>query len=172
MNHLKDSKTLGFPELPGQFSQPLVLSYYFFTLIFVLHSAFILKKFNLIYLLLLALHLHCCTWRFCSYGEWWLQFVMVCGLPRGFFCCTAQILKPRLQQLWLWSLERRLNSCGSQALVAPQHVESSWTRNRTLCPCIGRWVLIHCATKEVMLTLLLSLTAVFLYCLFATLSPP
>ena len=28
-------------------------------------------------------------------------------------------------------------------LVAPQHVESSQTRNRTHVPCIGRWILTH-----------------------------
>ena len=34
-------------------------------------------------------------------------------------------------------------------LVAPQHVGSSWTRARTCVPCIGRWILDHCATREV-----------------------
>ena len=34
-------------------------------------------------------------------------------------------------------------------LVAPQHVESSWTRDRTCVPCIGRRILIHCTTREV-----------------------
>ena len=34
-------------------------------------------------------------------------------------------------------------------LVAPQHVESSWTRERTRVLCIGRRFLIHCATWEV-----------------------
>ena len=34
-------------------------------------------------------------------------------------------------------------------LVAPQHVESSRTRARTRVPCIGRWILNHCATREV-----------------------
>ena len=34
-------------------------------------------------------------------------------------------------------------------LVAPQHVESSWTRDRTCVPCIGRQILIHCTTREV-----------------------
>ena len=32
--------------------------------------------------------------------------------------------------------------------VAPQHVES-WTRDQTHVPCIGTWILIHCATREV-----------------------
>ena len=33
--------------------------------------------------------------------------------------------------------------------VAPWHVESSWTRDWTRVPCIGRQILIHCATREV-----------------------
>ena len=34
-------------------------------------------------------------------------------------------------------------------LVAPQHVESSWTRYGTCVPCIGRQIFIHCTTREV-----------------------
>ena len=34
-------------------------------------------------------------------------------------------------------------------LVAPWHVGSSWTRAGTRVPCIGRWILNHCATREV-----------------------
>ena len=34
-------------------------------------------------------------------------------------------------------------------LVAPRHVGSSRTRARTRVPCIGRWILNHCATREV-----------------------
>ena len=53
-------------------------------------------------------------------------------------------------------------SCGSQALeyagfsscgagsVVTQHVESSQTRGRTRVPGIGRHILIHCATREVL----------------------
>ena len=35
------------------------------------------------------------------------------------------------------------------SLVAPQHVESSWTRARTHVPCIGRRILNPCTTREV-----------------------
>ena len=34
-------------------------------------------------------------------------------------------------------------------LVAPWHVGSSQTRDGTCVPCIGRRILIHCATREV-----------------------
>ena len=55
---------------------------------------------------------------------------------------------------------RWLSSCSSRALgcelsglwhmgsVAPQHMEYSGTRDWICAPCIGRWILIHCATKE------------------------
>ena len=36
-------------------------------------------------------------------------------------------------------------------IVALRHRESSWTRNQTHVPCVGRWVLIHSATREVLL---------------------
>ena len=35
------------------------------------------------------------------------------------------------------------------ALAVPRHVESSWTRDRTCVPCIGRWILNHWITREV-----------------------
>ena len=34
--------------------------------------------------------------------------------------------------------------------VAWWYAESSWTRDRTHVPCIGRWVLIHCTTREIL----------------------
>ena len=55
------------------------------------------------------------------------------------------------------ALERRLSSCGDMGLVAPRHVGSSWTRDRTHVPCIGRQILNHCATREVLLLLYMNL---------------
>ena len=52
--------------------------------------------------------------------------------------------------------EHRLSSCGT-GLVFPWHVSSSWTRDRTCVPCIGRQVLIHCTTREVLSIFLLGL---------------
>ena len=34
-------------------------------------------------------------------------------------------------------------------LLTPFHVGSSWTRDRTHVPCIGRWILNHWTTREV-----------------------
>ena len=42
------------------------------------------------------------------------------------------------QQLWHTGLD------------VPQHVESSQTSDRSCVPCIGRWILIHCATRELL----------------------
>ena len=42
-----------------------------------------------------------------------------------------------------------LSPGGSWALVAPWHVESSWTRDQTCVPCIGRQFPIHCTTREI-----------------------
>ena len=47
------------------------------------------------------------------------------------------------------ALERRLSSCGARAWVAPRHVGSSQTRDRTRVPSIGRQILKHCVTREV-----------------------
>ena len=41
-------------------------------------------------------------------------------------------------------------------LVAPRHVGSSQTRARTRVPCIGRWILNHCATREALVVWLFS----------------
>ena len=46
----------------------------------------------------------------------------------------------RLSVEWLWCT----------GLVAFQYVESSWNRVQTCISCIGRWILIHCTTREVL----------------------
>ena len=39
----------------------------------------------------------------------------------------------------------------AQGLIAPQPLESSWTRDQTPVPWIGGWILAHGATREVAL---------------------
>ena len=89
----------------------------------------------------------------------------MCSRHAGFSSCSS-----RAQQLQLKGsviAARGLSSCSSQAqqlqlagsrtqtqlwhtvLVAPQHVESSQTRNQTHVPCTGRQIAIHCITREV-----------------------
>ena len=48
--------------------------------------------------------------------------------------------------LWYTGLGTGFSSLG---LVAPWHVEASWTRDQTPAPCTGRHVLIHCTATEV-----------------------
>ena len=40
---------------------------------------------------------------------------------------------------------------GCTGLVVPQHVGSSWTRDRAHVSCIGRWILYHWAAREALL---------------------
>ena len=79
---------------------------------------------------LAALGVHCCAWA---------TLVAVPGLLIAFAsCCRA--LAP----------EHGLSSYGWRiGLVAPWHVESFWTRDRTHVPCIGKWILNHWTTREV-----------------------
>ena len=56
----------------------------------------------------------------------------------GFSCCGARALGHAGFSMW------------HTASVAPQHVESSWARDRTHVPCIGRWILNQCTTREVL----------------------
>ena len=64
--------------------------------------------------------------------QWFLLLQSTGSRRKGFSSCDTQD-----QQLW------------RTGLVAPRHVGSSRTRARTRVPCIGRWVLNHCATREV-----------------------
>ena len=49
-----------------------------------------------------------------------------------------------------WHLgECELSTRWCVGLVAPQHVESSWTRDQTHFLCIARWIPNHWTTKEV-----------------------
>ena len=54
-----------------------------------------------------------------------------------------------LQHVVLVVLVLRLPLLGLKGWVALRHVESSRTRGWTCDPCIGRWILIHCITREV-----------------------
>ena len=72
------------------------------------------------------------TWAFSGRSEQGLLFSEVqashCG---GFSCCEAWTLDAQAQQLWPMNL------------VAPWHVESCLTKDRTSIPCMARWILGH-----------------------------
>ena len=84
------------------------------------------------YSCLVALGLRCCARAFSSSGAW----TSCCD---GFSCFRAQILGARAQLC-----------CGTWAQL-PQGMWglSSWTRNRTCVPCIGRLILNNQTTREV-----------------------
>ena len=54
-----------------------------------------------------------------------------------------------LQSLWLLSPRAQAQQLWHTGLVAPRHVGSSQTRNRTHVPCIDRWILNPWITREV-----------------------
>ena len=109
---------------------------------------------------------------FSSCSEWGLLFVAVHGLPivMGSLVAEHGLQAHGLQQLWHVGsvvVVHGFSSCGSRVqqlqlvgsraqaqqlwrtgLVAPQHVGSSWARDRTRVPCIGSRTLNHCATRE------------------------
>ena len=91
------------------------------------------------------LGLCCCAQAFSSCGGWGLLLVVMQGIYHhsGFLCCGAQALGTQASVV----VERRVEC---EDLFAPQHVESSWTRDQTLVPYIGGQNLIHCATREVL----------------------
>ena len=51
--------------------------------------------------------------------------------------------------MWLAGSRAQAQELWHTGLAAPRHVGSSWTRARTHVPCIGRWTLNHCTTREV-----------------------
>ena len=74
----------------------------------------------------------------------WLLLLQSTGSRRtGFSSCGRQA-----QQLWLVGSRAQAQQLRHTGPVAPQHVGSSRTRAQTLVPCIGRWILNHCTTRE------------------------
>ena len=87
-----------------------------------------------------GLCLCCCTWAFSSCIERGCSSLPCADFYRGgFSCCGAQALR-RVD----------FSSCGTRGLVASWHVESSQTRDGTGVPCIGRQILKHWTTREVL----------------------
>ena len=84
---------------------------------------------------MVALGLRCYTWAFFSCSEQGLLFTVVRGL---LIVCRAQALGTQVQELWF------------TGLVATWHVGSSRTRDGTCVPCIGRQILNHWTTREVL----------------------
>ena len=63
------------------------------------------------------------------------------------------------QQLWLTGSRAQAQQLWRSGLVAPRHVGSSRTRDRTHVPCLGRRILNHCATREAPMNFLIPLSS-------------
>ena len=117
-----------------------ILSHFFKLLFFLMLflSAYILFIYVCMYVCMAVLGLCFCARAFSSCGKRGPLFIAV----RGPLTIVASLLvEHRLQT-------RRLSSCGSRAQLFRGMWESSQTRARTRVPCIGRWILNHCATRE------------------------
>ena len=90
----------------------------------------------------------------------WLLFLRSTGSRRtGFHSCGTWA-----QQLWFTGSRAQAQQLWHMGLVAPQHVGSSRSRDRTRVPCIGRQIFNRCAIREVLLPLFLLFS--FFYFLF------
>ena len=75
-------------------------------------------------------------------------FSLVAAIRGCSLCCTGFPLR------CLLSLQSTGSRCGGSVVAvhelscSPWHMESSWTRDQTQVPCIGRRILIHCTTRE------------------------
>ena len=85
--------------------------------------------------------------RWVSTAALGLSLVLASGASLSFSdaqvsCCGASlVLGHRLSA-------RGLSKLWCTGLVAPWHVGSSWIRDQTSVPCIGRWILNHWTTRE------------------------
>ena len=101
---------------------------------------------------------------FSSCREWGLLFVAVHGLLIAVASLVAEhgLQVHGLQQLWLAGSRAQAQQLWLAGLVAPWHVQSSRTRDQTRVPCLGRQILNHCTTREVLYHLVLKVN---FYCL-------
>ena len=161
--NLHNNHTLVYCALSEYLAPPTPTSSFVFIYLFIF-------KIYFIYLFLAALGLRCCAWAFSSCSEQGLLFIVVCGLLIAVASLVAEHgLQVRgLQQLWrvgsavaahgpqsTWAsvvVACRLQSAGSvvvaHGLSCSAALGSSWTRAGTRVPCIGRWILNHCTTRE------------------------
>ena len=88
---------------------------------------------------------------------------------RGFSCCGAQalgvwasvVVARGLSSCGSWALERRLSSCGTRAQLLCSMWDLPGPGIEPFVPCVGRWILNHCATREV--PILDSFVGIFLF---------
>ena len=122
------------------------------------HSLFFLLLQNSFYLFMVMPGLSFCTGSFSNCSEWGLLLYVV-----GFLIVVASFVAEHR----LWARARAsavaalaLSSCGFRSLGGTLSIcgagayllRSLWNlpdKDRTCIPCTGRWILIHCSTREV-----------------------
>ena len=121
------------------------------------HSLFFLLLQNSSYLFMVMPGLGFCTGSFSNCSEWGLLFfvvgflIVVASLVADRLWARAQasaVAAPALSSCGFRSLGGALSICGAGAYL----LHSLWNRpdkDRTCIPCTGRWILIHCTTREV-----------------------
>jgi len=109
-----------------------------------------LKK-NCLCICLAAVGLDCCASASSSCGEWLLSLVAASGgcslvAEHGFVVVTSLVAEHGFMGTWtqqLWHM----------GLAALWHVESFWTRDQIRVPGVGRGILYHFTTREVLIWL-------------------
>ena len=86
-----------------------------------------------------------------GFSLWWLLLLWSTGSR----CTGFSSYGKRAQQLWFAGSRVQAQQLWHTGLVALRHVGSSRTGAQTRVPCIGRWILNHCATREVLLLTLI-----------------
>ena len=125
---------------------------------FYCDSPLVFKKI-FFHLLLAELGLCCCAGFCLVSASRGCSLVALCGLliQGGFSCCGSRALGRtgfsscgmRASSCGSQALEHGLNSCGGcMGLVGPWYVGSSWVRDWTHVPCIGRLILYQLVTRE------------------------
>ena len=98
-------------------------------------------------LFLAVLGLQCCMWAFFSHGEQGLLFIAV---HRLLIAVASLLWSPGCRHMKLSGGSARAQWWWYSGFVALQHVESSWIRDWTRVPCIARWILNRCSTRQVL----------------------
>ena len=110
---------------------------------------------------MVLLTIMCLFLKFIYFIYFWLRWVFIgarglslVAASRGYslLWCAGFSLRWLLLLQSMGSRLSGLHQLWCTDLVAPRHVGSSWTRARTCVPCIGRRILNHCTTREVLIT--------------------
>ena len=84
--------------------------------------------------------------------------VVVQSLNHWLLIAVASLVaRQGLQGAWAQQSQQVGSAVAAHGLLAMRQVESSWTRDPTCVPCIGRWTLNHWTIKEMLNALIFTL---------------